>query len=373
MNAVCTEQKTEQLVIDDLVYLCGCAVNGDAPEAARVAEMDLPAIFAAAERHMLTAVAAYALETAGVHDQAFRMAKAKAVRKMVIVDSEMERVLEKLEASKIWYMPLKGAMLKDLYPAYGIRQMSDRDILIDPERVADVQGIMEDLGFTTEEYGEYHHDSYFKPPLSRFEMHHDLFEAMQGARFSWYYRDVRDRLLKDEGNAFGWHFSPEDFYIHMTAHEYKHYSRNGTGLRSLLDTYVYLKNTDLNFGYIVPEVEKLGIAEFEKSNRALALHLFNGDILSDSEQKMLERFADSGTYGSIDLFTENQLAAKGRGGYFLSRLTLPYAVMQEKYPVLKKVPVLYPFCWTHRLICALIYKNNKVKQQLKAGLTWKKN
>ena len=58
-------------------------------------------------------------------------------------------------------------------------------------------------------------------------------------------------------------------------------------------------------------------------------------------------------------------------GYFLSRLTLPYAWMLEIYPILKKLPVVYPICWTHRLLYALIHKNEKVMAQLKAGLTWK--
>ena len=32
----------------------------------------------------------------------------------------------------------------------------------------------------------------------------------------------------------------------MIVHEYKHYSGGGTGLRSLLDTYVYLRKVPLD-------------------------------------------------------------------------------------------------------------------------------
>ncbi len=203
---------------------------------------------------------------------------------MVIVDNEMARVLECLEAAGIWYMPLKGAVLKDLYPAYGIRQMGDRDILIDPDRAEDVRKIMESLDFTTEEYGKVHHDCYIKLPVSHFEMHRQLCDAMPGKQITEYYADVKSRLLKDEGNAYGWHFSPEDFYLYMVVHENKHYSSNGTGLRSLLDTYVYLKNVELDFEYVDAEAKKLGVAEFEKANRELAMHLFGGEMLTENDR-----------------------------------------------------------------------------------------
>ena len=366
------EKKTvDPSVVEDLIYLLACAVNSEVPDLGRVNGMDLAALCREAKRHMLASAVAFALASAGVQSGDFVLEQAKAVRKMAIMDSEQIQIINRFEEAGIWYMPLKGAVLKSLYPAFGMRQMSDRDILVDPARMADVRQIMEGLGFTTEEFGEHHHDCYVKPPVSNFEMHHHLFEGMQGKKITDYYANVTSRLLKDEGNAFGWHFSPEDFYLHMVVHEYKHHSGSGTGLRSLLDTYVYLKNTPLNMDYVAAETEKLGIAGFERENRILAQHLFSGVTLTAAEQRMLQRFVGSGTYGSEEHFAENQLAAKGRKGYFLSRLTLPYSVMQEHYPVLKKLPVLYPFCWAHRLVHGFLFKHDKFMHQLKIGLSRK--
>lgn len=358
-------------VVEDLIYLLSCAVNSVVPDLERVKGMDLAAICQEAKRHMLASAVAFALESAGIQNEEFVLEQAKAVRKMALMDAEQVQILNRFEEAGIWYLPLKGAVLKNLYPAYGMRQMSDRDILVDPERMADVRTIMEDLGFTTEEFGKHHHDSYVKPPVSSFEMHHHLFRPIEGRQLVDYYADVKSRLLKDERNAFGWHFSPEDFYVHLTAHEFKHYSGGGTGLRSLLDTYVYLKITPLNMRYVTAETEKLGISTFERENRMLAQHLFSGETLHDAELRMLQRFVRSGTYGSAEQFAENQLAAKGRKGYFLSRLTLPYSVMQEHYPVLKKLPFFYPFCWAHRLVHGFFFKHDKFMHQLKTGLAWK--
>ena len=49
---------------DDLIWLCSCAVNGIIPDKARVEKIDLVSVYKLAEEHMLTAVAAYALEAA---------------------------------------------------------------------------------------------------------------------------------------------------------------------------------------------------------------------------------------------------------------------------------------------------------------------
>ena len=359
--------------VNDLLYLCGCAVNDSIPDSKRAGKMDLAALYRIAERHMLTSIAAYALETAGITDHAFKQARAMAIRKTAIMDDETAKVLERLETAGIWYMPMKGAILKDLYPVYGMRQMSDRDIFVDADRMDEIREIMENLGYTVEAFHKDYHDCYVKQPVSRFEMHRRLIGPMSGKTIYSYYLDGKSRLQKDDQNACGWHFSPEDFYVFMVAHEYKHFSAAGTGLRSILDIYVYLKNTRINQEYVAAETAKLGIDSFERANRELAQHLFGGEKLTEKDAAILDYVLSSGTYGKEENRAKNQIAEKGRMGYFLSRLTLPYARMEEIYPVLKKMPALYPFCWTHRLVHAFLFKNKRVMNQLKAGMARKKD
>ena len=358
-------------VSGDVIYLCSCAVNGVEAEKARIEQMDLHALYHTAQRHMLTAVVARALAAAGVRNPAFIMAEARAVRQTVLMDTEQEKILDRLEEAGIWYMPLKGAVLKNLYPAFGIREMADRDILIDADRGKDVRSIMLELGYSAGKYEEDYHDCYSRPPVYSFEMHRRLIGPMSGKAIYSYYMHIEQRLQKDTGNAYGYHFSAEDFYVFQVTHEYKHFSERGTGLRSLLDTYVYLKNTVLDMDYVGAVVKKLGLESFEQANRSLAMHLFGNGILTDAEQSMLDYVLSCGTYGKDENIAINLLEREGKKGFFVSRLTLPYARMLELYPFLKKVPVLYPFCWLHRLVHALIFKNATVMSQLKAGLTWK--
>ena len=113
--------------------------------------------------------------------------------------------------------------------------MSDYDILFDATRADNVKSIMKNLVFTTKYFGTGNHDVYYKELLCNFEMHRGLFGSTYNEIFYKYYSDVKNQLKKDDGNNYGYHFSPEDFYIYITSHEYKHYSDGGTGLCSLLD------------------------------------------------------------------------------------------------------------------------------------------
>ena len=213
----------------DMIYLTRCAMDGKKPDPEHLQDLNLEELFEVCEKHTMTACVAYALESAGIRDNRFSQAKEKSIRKNVLLDADRKKVLSRLEQEKIWYMPLKGAIMKDWYPKLGMRQMSDNDILYDGAYREKVRDIMLEIGFTCEHFGTGHDDSYYKQPVSNFEMHHALFSVSHAGKAYDYYKDVKERLLKDETNEYGYHFSIEDFYIYMTAHEYRHYENRGTG------------------------------------------------------------------------------------------------------------------------------------------------
>ena len=347
----------------DMLYLTRCAILGKFPNKEKTAKMDLQNLFAVCQGHILTACTAYALESAGIRDDHFTQAKNKAIRKNILLDTERQKLLQRLEQEKIWYMPLKGSILKDLYPKLGMRQMADNDVLFDSSRAEDVKRIMESLGFQTEHFGQGNHDVYFKPPVCNFEMHTGLFGVSYETNSYEYYRNVKDRLIKDEGNSCGYHFSDEDFYVYITAHEYKHYSGGGTGLRSLVDTYVYLTRfaDKLDMEYIEAECEKLGIAEFERQNRSLALNLFGGKNLTDEEKAMLGYILFSGTYGTIENSVKNKVRKSGgsKVRYLLSRIIPPIRKSDPQYGVFAS---FYPWFYQNRARLPLLFFYRLVKK-----------
>ena len=338
------------MVEQDLIYLLSCAVKQEAPDPKRVAAMDLDALFALASRHMLAATAAPALKAAGVQDRRFAKALEHAILKNSTMDMEMETLFAELDKGGIWHMPLKGIVLQHLYPLYGMRQMSDHDFLIDATRMTDVRTIMEAQGFQVKSHDATHHDVYCKEPVSNFQMHRRLFDQIEGKKLFSYYEDVQSRLRSD---GYEKHFSPEDFYLYLIAHEYRHYRCAGTGLRSLLDTYVYLQKEKLDMAYVTAEAEKLGIAEFEAANRSLALHLFSGEALTAAEREMLDYFLDSGVYGSLTHKAKNKMARHGYGKirYALHRFLVP---VRKKNPFYAAYAGVYPQFYRHRILLPLL-------------------
>ncbi|MBR4121365.1 MAG: nucleotidyltransferase family protein [Spirochaetales bacterium] len=357
-------------VAKDMAYLSACMINGIVPDTKRVSGMDIAALHELAKAHLLTGIVGYALEAAGITDPKFSRDKAKAIRKVALFDVERTAVLDELEKAGIAYMMLKGCVLEGLYPKIGMRQMADNDILYDRTRCEDVKAIMEKLGFEAVNFvhDDYNHDQYQKKPVFNFEMHRALFSPSADGVVFKYYEDIQSRMIPDDGKKFSYHLSDEDFYLYMIAHEHKHFSGGGTGMRSLLDTYVCLKKLDLDMDYIRTEAEKLGLRDFEEKNRLLALHLFDDLPLSDDEQAMFEYILSSGTYGTLFNSVTNEIEKHGRLGYLFSRLTLPYDAMKTRYPVLEKCPVLYPFCWVHRILHGFVTNRKVVMYQVKTAL-----
>lgn len=361
--------KQEYLIsVKDVIYLCKCAINEVSPDLSKVKTENLQHLYEAAESHMLTAITAMALESAGVKDYDFTQAKGKAFRKNAALDVDKRLLFQLLDSEGVWYMPLKGAVLKDCYPKYGMRQMSDFDILFDEQHAKRVKEIMVQLGFEIQHVGVGHHDSYTKKPVSNFEMHTMLFAPEHNEKMYVYYKDIKSRLIKDQENRFGYHFSNEDFYIFMLAHEYKHYSNGGTGLRSLLDIYVFMQKfgSSLDMDYLERELEKLGISDFEKQSRQLALKLFNGSSLTAEDKEMLEYMILSGTFGNMENSVKYNVKKYGGGlsgklKYLFRRTFPPIIKLQEAYPFFYKHKILIPFLTIYRICKGLTTKRHETK------------
>ena len=355
----------------DLIYLLSCAVNGITPDTAKVQAMDLEKLYRLAKFHTVRAVVCIALKRAGVQDKQFDQAYKKAVRKNIYLDMERSAILSDFEQQGIWYMPLKGSVLKDLYPENGMREMSDNDVLFDAEKQVQSKEIMLSHDYTAEHYGVGNHDVYMKPPVLNFELHTALFGEAHAEPLYRYYVDTKRLLIKDEGNNYGYHFSDEDFYVYMTAHEWKHYDGGGTGIRSLLDCYVYckIKGDTLDWQYITAQCKQLEIADFEKERRALAVKVFSSDTLPDlteSEHEMLMYYLTAGTYGTFDNAIKKKLKDQSKLSFWLHSIFIPRKQMAASVPFTSKSPLLYPVGIFWRTFRVMLFKQDKIKQTIKA-------
>lgn len=348
---------------DHMIYLSACALHRVKPDVHEVAEMDYETLYHAADFHSMTAIVCMGLEAGQAFDndsmsaelaKKWKDARDKAIRKNILLDVERQKLLAFMEKSGIWYMPLKGIILKDLYPELGMRQMADNDILFDTAHRDTIQNYMRDQGFT--QSIENNADVYHKPPVYNFEMHKVMFESDWFPDWSRYYENVKERLLKDEGNSYGYHFSDEDFYCYLMVHACKHHCEYGTGIRTLLDCYVYnwKKGESLDRDYIRQELQKLNVADFEEECRTLGEKLFHDavmpdrSILTEQEQRELSRFAAAGTYGSLEVQVKDRLDALHQEGNVIDRRTKWKYYFSRLFPNMEWYRKYVPFCYRHR-------------------------
>ncbi|MCM1315837.1 MAG: nucleotidyltransferase family protein [Alistipes senegalensis] len=354
----------------DMLYLSACAVNKIKPDSDYIAHVNLDKLFQMCQYHSLTAIVCTALESAGIYNKKFMEEKAKAIRKIILLDAEREQICEFLEQNNIWYVPLKGVILKNMYPEIGMRQMSDNDILFDASHRIIVTDFMQKRGYHLKDDNGSHCDEWLKEPVYNFEMHLNLFVKSRKV-FCNYYKNVRNRLIRTDGKKYAYRFSDEDFYIYMTAHTYKHYSGGGTGLRSLLDYYVYLKKKEalLDWKYITKELEKLDISEFEKELRITAKNAFTTDSeLTEKEREIVEFMLFSGTYGNVYNTIKHKaelLNADSKSKYIFRRIFPNMRFYKQYFPTAARYPILIPFVWAYRLFNAVFKKRDNCLSEIK--------
>lgn len=146
----------------DMLYLSACAVNETVPDPEYISHLDLQKLFELCQYHSLTALVCTALESAGIYDKKFMEVRAKAIRKNMLLDAEREKICRFLEQNDIWYMPLKGVILKEFYPQIGMRQMSDNDILFDESYRKEVMQFMKNRGYHLKGNNGKHCDEFLK-------------------------------------------------------------------------------------------------------------------------------------------------------------------------------------------------------------------
>lgn len=379
-------EKTSEL----LIYLMACSLQGTEPEGAPLANIDLEALLRLAKAHSVSAMVCMALEQTDAFQHAAETtrlkwfeAKNKAIRKNMLLDAERKAILHELEIQGIWYMPLKGSILKDWYPKPGMREMADNDILFDPSGREQVREIFQNRGYKTVSFGKLNHDEYEKPPIYNFEMHVSLFHGMY-KELTEQYENVKERLLPVDGTAYQFAFTPEDFYVFALAHAHKHYSHSGTGVRTLADIYVMERHLGdiMDRDEVEQKLTQLGIAEYEQHSRVLAEKLFSAvrplaEIeLTEDEKEMLLYYCDATTYGTVGNSVNNRLHELQENSEDITLWTkLKYCGVRLfpgrefcklYYPFVYRHPWTLPFFWVWRIVDKGITHRRKVKQELKA-------
>lgn len=276
-------------------------------------------------------------------------------QKALLQDVYEEKILERFEQEGIKCMPLKGILLKHLYPQFYMRRMSDLDILIDVKKLKETRQIMPELGFEAWRYDE-HHDIYTFLGICNVELHKLLIVG----EMEDYFQIGFERAHLKEGFSHTYELSIEDFYIHVLGHMAYHFAHGGVGIRLALDIRVYLdKYGDvMDREYIKQELQKAGLYTFACHAEKLAEIWFLGAESNEFYDELGTYIVESGYLGTqehkeiLEVVKQSGESVNegARWKAIVTAIFPPYRTMAFLYPVLKKVPILLPFTWGARWI-----------------------
>ena len=285
----------------------------------------------------------------------------------------VNQIFRAFEENQIDYLPLKGCVLKGLYPKPEMRAMGDADILIRKEQYDRIKEVMQALDFCEESVSSY--DTHWKNPALFAELHHGLFADDQ-EDLCRYFGDCWGKAVSDAGNRYT--FTAEDTFVYIFAHMTKHFRFGGIGARQVVDLFVYRQaNPQMDEVRVERIMEQLHLLEFYRNIRRL-LEVWFEDAPVDPVSACITSYIFSGgNWGTAEnlFYSKELLRAKraGRIGHSRFRAVLravfpPLDHMQHSYNVLYRYPWLRPVFWVVRWFDILLHRRHNLRKKGKIVL-----
>ncbi len=279
---------------------------------------------------------------------------------------ELSKIQKAFEENSIEYMPVKGMLLKPLYPETDLRPMGDGDILIRMSQKEKAFEVMDKLGFKKEKESP-HEYIYIKDNVC-VELHKCLVPPYNKDLYS-YYGDGWRLANKDEKSS-RHSFSDNDHFVYLFTHFAKHYRDGGISALHIVDFWVYKHEKSIDENYVRTELEKLGLVKFY-DNIMETMNAWFGDAkATEMTEFITKRIFENGTWGTKEtkLKAAGVRASKTEKNVGLSRvlwLIFPSTEkLQYRFPILQKHKYLLPVMWVVRWFDVLLFKRKKIHDRV---------
>lgn len=271
---------------------------------------------------------------------------------------EIEKILNAFEENHIKTLIVKGAVIKDIYPQNYMRQMCDIDILVEPDNFKKATKIMKSMGY--QKYYNYEkHLIFTKDPFIIVELHRKLILKKEIIGFD-YFKDVWPLSVKYKNYENIYQLDTNHAYVFCILHLLTHFKFTGIKAKDILDVYLYLETykDTLNYDLLDKIFKDFGIQDFAENIKNIAYKWFGTNKIDDFDE--IESFI---LKGSNLMNRVNYSIGENDGKFkFLLQLLFPkMEIMQEKFPVLKKFPLLLPAMWITRIGKDVFSKEDSLK------------
>ena len=335
---------------------------------------DLAMLYKLSKKHDMTHIIAFGLRKNALVDlntdlwkKYYNKQYSLAQFRVMNLDNECETVCNVLEKAGINHIPLKGAVIRQLYPEAWMRTSCDIDILVRKNDVRKAEKVMiEQLGCKVKSDGYFHgHEDNVKTPNGFIvELHFSLSDDYKNS-MPWLDNIWNYVVLKPE-TKHQYKMNADMFYLYHIYHASKHFRQGGCGVKTVLDTWIINHKLGLNSKSCAEILEKTNLKPFALALETISEKWFSGtDNIACVD---LEEYVFSGgVYGWRNQVSAKQTKVDGkRLKYTIQRAFPPYSFMCERYCQLRSNPLLLPYYWLKRIATALGEKNGvRTKAELK--------
>ncbi len=274
---------------------------------------------------------------------------------------ELGCICDTLEKVNIPFIPLKGSVLRPLYPEPWMRTSCDIDVLVkEADLEAAISVLEEKLQYKCTEIGQ-HDAQIFSKSGVHIELHYSLLESGSKMATKSVLNGVWESVDKTKVHCT---MPDELLYCYLMSHIAKHIKFGGCGIRPFIDIWILNNQVSFNAKEREQLLKKADLWVLSQAIEKLASVWLDGERSDELSIKLEQYILTGGIYGTF----ENKVAAqrtrkKSKIAYLLSRIFLPYHQMKFKYTILQKHPILYPFYIIKR--CFLLLKKDKRKLALR--------
>lgn len=273
----------------------------------------------------------------------------------------LTQIREALEEAGIYFIPLKGVVLRKWYPEPWMRTCADVDILVREEDTGTVSNLFLDrLGYQREDI--YSKDiSFYANGAVHIELHHTLIEKEDSPYIAAILEKIWETSVPVEEKLYELCMTDEMFYFYHISHMRKHFKyAGGCGVRAFLDLWL--------LDHVVPGnqvkrdslIESGGMTAFANAARSLSEMWFSGVECSEM-QDVAQFILDGGIYGTRQRkIILDQQAHSSPLQYYKYRAFPTLEKMKINYPILNKYRWLILICWMHRWLKLL---NPKIRKR----------
>ncbi|MBO5262509.1 MAG: nucleotidyltransferase family protein [Clostridia bacterium] len=342
------------------------AVSDEAKESLKSGSV--ATLFKVAKAHDMAHLVAHMLSEGDVPSDlwlSFQKEKEKAIARYEMMKADMEGIFSCFEEERIDYIPLKGAVVRQLYIEPWMRTSCDIDILVceqDLERA--VSALVNSCSYKTDGKKAFHDISLFSPFGMHLELHHNIKE--DNDRYDKLLTRVWEFSKKESENGHKYLQSNEFLMFHLIAHAAYHFVGGGCGLRTVLDVWLLHKKLEIDEEKLNELLEETGLTKFYSAMVRLGEHWFGHETSKDKDILEMEMYILlGGVYGTKKQGAgAKQVKKGGKFKYFWSRIFMPYKNLVILYPIIKKHRILTPFCQIARWF-SVIFKGKRIAREIK--------